>query len=783
MTEVLIVIIYKSIAAGWMILAVLAARLVLQRAPKWVNVLLWGIVAVRLLCPFSIESDLSLVPRLQAGSDSFFLYSKADTGADIGVDTGADTKADTKPGEKTEYLGEDRKNNSPTKGNSKEIARAGDTTSDAEDGERTEGRLDGSWRASLQEKKMLLATRTGTAAGKALTVIWLIGVLLLISLGIIRYRRLCRQVACAIRLRDNIFQSEYIAFPFVLGVRRPRIYLPYGMESWNLEYVISHEKAHIRRGDHIWKLLGALLASIYWFHPLVWLAYTLLCQDMELACDEAVIRRLDRGGRADYSQALLVCSVSQKSRMTYPLAFGETGVKKRVKSVLRYQKPACWGVAAAVGVCILVAVCFLTDPAQGNAKEKEDGLAGLDTTAIDTTDVESSEKEAVNKEAGEVDATAVGEKDSEADEAAGDSGADKEITDMLVWETSDLDQDGETEQIRVRKLGTELYELYVVKQNGAKLWSVEAGISHTGWNTLFLYQSEGKDYLVQYQPTMYQGLGSYTCTMFSLEGGSVTVENEWSTEFSMPVEQLTWKMRGFAENVNAMLENGTVLLSTEQGELVLGPKPGAEAAQIYPVLFDPNEREAGLEREQQPEELPADSRNAQEGEPVSVDRLPFEAPSLTFWLASGAGGWRTELTVYPDGRFEGDYQDGETSAGPDYPNGSAYVCRFHGQFDQIEAVSRNVYRMQLKELVYETEVDDVWIEEGVRYIGSEAYGLKDGEEFFFYLPDTSPGELNEAYLSWWPDRHLWEVGSIQTLLSYGIWNVETEEGFFSSWLD
>ena len=129
-----------------------------------------------------------------------------------------------------------------------------------------------------------------------------------------------------------------------------------------MDYVTAHERAHIRRKDHIWKPLGFLLLSLHWFNPLVWLGYELLCRDIELACDEKVVKELASGQQTDYAQALLNCSVNRRKIRACPLAFGEAGVKIRVKSVLRYEKPGFWLVLVAILVGIATAVCFLTDP-------------------------------------------------------------------------------------------------------------------------------------------------------------------------------------------------------------------------------------------------------------------------------------------------------------------------------------------------------------------------------------------------------------------------------------
>ena len=180
----------------------------------------------------------------------------------------------------------------------------------------------------------------------------------------ISYWRLRRKVDTAVRYKDNIFQSENVSFPFVLGIIKPRIYLPFKMNGQYLEYVVAHEQAHICRKDHWWKPLGFLLLMIHWFNPLMWLAYVLLCRDIELACDEKVIKELGNEQRGDYTQALVACSVNRRMIAACPLAFGEVSVKERVKSVMNYKKPAFWVIIISVIVCVGVAVCFLTNPKQ-----------------------------------------------------------------------------------------------------------------------------------------------------------------------------------------------------------------------------------------------------------------------------------------------------------------------------------------------------------------------------------------------------------------------------------
>ena len=215
----------------------------------------------------------------------------------------------------------------------------------------------------------------GAAAGSApgwstiLAWVWIAGIAALCLYTAVSTLRLRHQVREAVRLRGNIYETEQISSPFVLGTIRPRIYLPYHMDSREQAHVIAHEQAHLRRGDQFWKPLGFLLLTIHWFNPVMWVSYMLLCRDIELACDESVIRKLDCGQRADYMQALVSCSVNRRRIAACPLAFGEIGVKERVKSVMLYKKPTFWIILLVVVVCAVLAVCFLTDPVDAKPAE------------------------------------------------------------------------------------------------------------------------------------------------------------------------------------------------------------------------------------------------------------------------------------------------------------------------------------------------------------------------------------------------------------------------------
>ena len=323
MTELFITVVNMSISAGWVILAVLLLRLLLKKAPKWVNVLLWGFVAVRLICPFLFESALSLIPSSQTINPEIALNPAIiDSGVPI-IDNVVNPVINS-----TTITPEPEK--------------------------------------ELNVFKLIVPYLAGT---------WLVGIVLLLIYTVVSYLKLKKKIRTAVLLRDNIYQSEAVVSPFVLGIIKPKIYIPFNMKAQDIEHVISHETAHIKRKDHLWKPLGFLILTFHWFNPLVWLGYVLLCRDIELACDEKVIKELNTDQRADYSEALLSCSVNRRLISACPVAFGEANVKNRVKSVLNYKKPAFWVILVAIILSVVVAVCFLTNPlTHKNIIERNDAV-------------------------------------------------------------------------------------------------------------------------------------------------------------------------------------------------------------------------------------------------------------------------------------------------------------------------------------------------------------------------------------------------------------------------
>ena len=353
MAAVFLKLLNLSISASWLVLAVLVLRLVSKRSPKWMNVLLWGIVALRLVLPFSIESALSLIPSAETVSPAVVQFDPAPT-----ITSGVSV-------------------------------------------------IDNAVNPSLSEHFAAVPT----ASVNPLYVwaylagwVWLIGLGVMLLYALVSYLRLRRRVSVSLCVRENIYLCDAISSPFILGVVKPRIYLPSGLDEVQRQNVLAHEQAHLARRDHWWKPLGFALLAVYWFNPVLWLAYTLLCRDIELACDERVIRTMDESAVKTYSTVLLACSMPRKAVITCPLAFGEVGVKERVKNALHYKKPAFWVVAASVAVCVVVAVCFLTNPPTDTDAAGLVGFHREQVTYADVTDASGAQPSSVQLTAEETNA-------------------------------------------------------------------------------------------------------------------------------------------------------------------------------------------------------------------------------------------------------------------------------------------------------------------------------------------------------------------------------------------
>lgn len=313
MSEIFLKLVNMSITASWLVLAVVILRFVFKKAPKFIHCIMWALVGIRLVFPFSIESVLSIIPS-----------------------------ANTFPVENIYSPDQNIANNSYYHGVDSGV-----------------GFIDNALNPITHDVSSPEVLRSNL---DIISIVWIVGIAAMLVYTLISYMRIYKRVSASICVKENTFICDDIDTPFILGVFRPRIYLPSSMSESDAEYVVAHEKAHLKRLDHLWKPLGFLILAVYWFNPVLWLAYFLLCRDIEFACDQKVIRELGIEIKKPYSDALINCSVPRKMLAACPLAFGETSVKSRIKSVLSFKKPAVWIIIASVLAVSIAAVCLLTNP-------------------------------------------------------------------------------------------------------------------------------------------------------------------------------------------------------------------------------------------------------------------------------------------------------------------------------------------------------------------------------------------------------------------------------------
>lgn len=310
MEEIFLRLLNMSISTGWIVLPIVILRKVLKKMPKAIRCVLWALVAIRLLIPITLESGFSLIPSIETIPQNI-MYEKQPT-----IHSGISfVNCYVNP-----VISDTFAHN------------VGD---------------------SVNPLQVVIFIATW---------VWIIGIVVMLLYAIYSYQRIYKRVLASIVLKENIYVCDDIATPFILGMIKPRIYLPSDLEQDISIYVIAHEQAHIKRRDHWWKPLGFMLLTIYWFQPMLWIAYVLFSRDIELACDEKVIKELGEVEKKPYSKALLQCSISRKMIIACPLAFGEVGVKERVRNVLNYKKPRFWVFLGAIGICMVMGICFLTNP-------------------------------------------------------------------------------------------------------------------------------------------------------------------------------------------------------------------------------------------------------------------------------------------------------------------------------------------------------------------------------------------------------------------------------------
>ncbi len=417
-----------SIAASWIIIAILLFRIILKKAPKSIHRFLWLLVGIRLVIPFSFESALSLIPDVEP------VRIENETVIDANNKT---VTSDMIPQEKIDA---DNLNLENFTAHDSSVPESNNT---------------------LIKNILLMAA----------SIAWICGMIVMLIYCLASMLVLNSKMKTAVRLRDNIWQCDYTISPFILGIIKPKIYIPFKVDEAELTYIIAHESTHLKHRDHIVKLVAFLLLAVYWFNPLVWIAYICLCRDIEFACDERVVHEMNMAEKKAYSETLLSCSVNASKIAAYPLAFGEVGVKARIKSVLKYKKPKFWVVTLSVCVCILIGICFLTNPKAKTTKQTD--------SPANTADIASTEEETIAASETEINT----DNNSSYIGYLGYSGYMDECTEWIDYQSfvdCDYDNDGLTDRVYRTYEGGEFCH-YAIEFGNGEILDFDKDVYDIGW--------------------------------------------------------------------------------------------------------------------------------------------------------------------------------------------------------------------------------------------------------------------------------------------------------------
>ena len=472
MGDIFIKFLNMSITAGWLILAVLCIRFLFWKMPKWITCLLWGVVAIRLIFPFDIESAFSLQPSAEPISSSAMIE-----------------------GELVPYV--------PSVDSNLGIVEDAVNPLLAE-----------TFAYQESESVTPLQIATGIAGN-----IWLCGMMALLIFALVSMVRLRLCVREAVLYKENIYICDAVKFPFILGIVKPRIYLSSALVENELDYIVAHEMAHLRRKDYLWKPFGYLLLCVYWFNPLCWIAYIMLCKDIEIACDEKVIKDMSFGYKQEYSRVLLSCATQKRLVLACPLAFGEVGVKERVKSVLNYKKPTFWITIPAIIICIIVAVCFLTNPEKEYQITEENSNVNVEDTFEWITEEINVEKRDITH-------------DGVADYIVTSMTYDPAYMDENATQADKIKQQVMYDMVCVRVYeGSSTSDTYSEEQ---LLWSQEYSSVHVGNGQISVVRMDDKDYILTSNLWAGQGFATWEFEVFSLnETGEKEVIDKQSAEFEL----------------------------------------------------------------------------------------------------------------------------------------------------------------------------------------------------------------------------------------------------------
>lgn len=754
MRGLFLMVLSMSGTASLVILLVLLFRLFLRKAPRVFSYALWAAVLFWLLCPVTVESPVGIIPS----GMPVLLEQRLEVADRLNV-------AD-RPG-------------APDSSGASNISRDPDTLAVAEEAPDTGGITDS------QEGRAAQSVTSLAGPLAIATAVWLCGAAGLLLYSLISLFQLQRRLLGATPLAGErqVWLADHISSPFVLGLFRPRIFLPSDLPKEEQGYILFHERTHIRRLDPCFRTLAWLAAVIHWFNPLVWLAFYLAGKDMEISCDEAVLRNIGRDIRADYSSTLLRLSTGKRLPIG-PLAFGDSRLQSRIKHVLHYKKPALWVINLALIAVLAAGTALATD--RGTKMEGLSGRVGLDGQSGKPEPSGQLGQDGPNGQHEQNGLSQSLRPSTPASSNAGDTPSEKNLPE------TDVNHNGIPETLRLSETGNELSLDF--QENGTKIWSAWGSRAPSEWNALFLCTLDGEDYLLRYRPTMYQGNFSYSYELFFLKDGvettvqqkSISFDTNFSAPFHGTFDPIT--ISAFMDELNGLLAHSVQLFNTHSDLQAAFDQAGTLTETLW--WLDDFEgiftRDPSKSMSENLQDFQAAMTRAQTpAVPVKTDSLPLNHPVEMEFL-SGAGAWRTTLTLNPDGSFAGEYTDSDADV--------QYICRFHGSFGDFARLTDASWSLTLKELVLDTghPFGEEWRENGIRYVSSGPYGLdgpdgaplEPGSAFLLYTPEATgyaPGtELYGAlpFWTWWPDRRQF-IDAGDQLGCYGLHNLATGYGFFS----
>ncbi len=598
-------VLQMSLTASFVCLAVCLLRLLLKRAPKIFSYALWALVFIRLICPVTLGSPMSVVPSRQ----QWIAWSEMAAQVPDREQTEALRPSAGQQGgqELPDLLWDDRENGRIDGDNvqiGQNVSQAG-TASGMKD---IVDKQDSTMSRPLDGTEQPTATEDSSESS-VLTVaamLWLVGVIVILSWQSVRTYRWKNSLGQICSAEEGVYTASGATAPFVMGLLHPAIYLPEQMAAEEREYVLLHERTHLRRKDYLVKMVAFMICCVHWFNPFAWLAFRLMCMDMEMSCDEAVLQQMNGQQKKAYATALL--SFADRTVSGGSLAFGEPYAKKRIRNVLQYRRTSYRWMLVLTVMCVALAGCLLTDPVDDGSQDGKDVLETqksevetkeAETKEPDTTVSETTPSETYQEES---------EKETTEDdlyfaqmEAYWESfrvgSTAPQITDQSMHWEADLNHDGTPEQIvfdwgYMDMAAPAMFA--VLDSHGTVVYMEEPANAHVGWMNYYVCEWDGREYLFSYSPYVSTGILGYYYNLMELDdqGKMVMVDQgnascilgdgefirEWHPEEYLNIPQMV----EFAAKLNDYLEHSYLLFSTDESWVDLD-----YAANVLFVTGDP----------------------------------------------------------------------------------------------------------------------------------------------------------------------------------------------------